>query len=91
VTLLVGPRGSSHEIVGDKAGRWQAGLRCCLEAVVEGRYREKRSRGRLAREVLTMTFELPGTRNIIVKHVDMTAEEPDAVGRYGERRFEGYA
>jgi hypothetical protein len=91
VTLLVGPRGSSHEIVVDKAGRWQAGLRCCLEAVVEGRYREKRSRGRLAREVLTMTFELPGTRNIIVKHVDMTAEEPDAVGRYGERRFEGYA
>jgi hypothetical protein len=91
VTLLVGPRGSSDEIVVDKMGWWQTELRGCLEAIVGGRYREKRSRGRLAREVLTMTFELLGTRNITVKHVDLTAEEPDAAGRYGERRFDGYA
>jgi hypothetical protein len=38
-----------------------------------------------------MTFELPGTRNITVKHVDLTAEKPDEAGRYGERRFDGYA
>jgi hypothetical protein len=75
----------------DKMGRWQAELRGCLEAVVGGRYREKRSRGRLAREVMTMTFELPGTRNITVKHADLTAEEPDTAGRYGEHRFDGYA
>jgi hypothetical protein len=91
VTLLVGPRVSSHEVVVDKMGRWQAELRGCLEAVVGGRYREKRSRGRLAREVMTMTFELPGTRNITVKHADLTAEEPDTAGRYGEHRFDGYA
>jgi hypothetical protein len=75
----------------DKTGWWQAELRACLEAVVGGRYREKRSRGRLAREVLTMTFEVPGTRNMTVKHFDLTADEPDEVERRGEHRFDGYA
>jgi len=91
VTLIVGRRGAAHEVGVDKTGRWQAELRACLEAVVEGRYREERSRGRLAREVLTMTFEVPGTRNITVEHVDLIAEEPDEVERYGEHRFDGYA
>jgi hypothetical protein len=91
VTLLLGPRGFGHEIVVDKEGRWQSELRACLAAIVEGRYRERVARGRLAREVVTMTFELPGAQdNITVKRFDMTAEDPEPEG-YGEYRYDAYA
>lgn len=87
VTLLVGPVGNSHEVVIDKDGLWERELRVCLEAVAEGRYREWSEEGRVSRRVVTMTFELPGERDIVVKHFELDADESEPLG---ERGFPGY-
>jgi hypothetical protein len=90
VTLLLGPRGNSHELVVDDDGAWQRELRACLEAIVEGRYRESSSPGRVSRQIVTMTFEMPDADDIVVKHHELfeldPGEEPVA-----ERRFASYA
>jgi hypothetical protein len=91
VTLLVGPSGYSHELVPDRDGDWQHELRACLEAVVDGRYRESASRGFISREVLTMTFEMLDRRDVVVKHFDMTDADPPESGSLGERSFAAYA
>jgi hypothetical protein len=75
----------------DHDGEWKRELRACLEAVVDGRYRESASRGFVWREVLTMTFEMPGRRDVVVKHFDLTDADPPESGSRGERRFAPYA
>jgi hypothetical protein len=91
VTLLVGPRGHAHEIVVDVEGEWREEFRACLEAVVNGRYSESSSPGRLSRTVLTMTFDIPQGNDIVVKHHVLfepdPGEEEDAPA---DRRFPSY-
>jgi hypothetical protein len=87
VTLLVGPGGNSHEVVIDKDGVWEGQLRGGLQAVAEGRYCERSEQGRLSRRVVTMTFELPGERDIVVKHFGLDEDQSEPLG---ERRFPGY-
>lgn len=92
VVLLVGPDGNGHEVVVDKDGQWQLELRACLKAVIDGRYRESAVRGRVSRQVLTMTFELPAEDDIVVRHHDMTEPDSDEEAKVPrERRFAGYA
>lgn len=92
VVLLVGPEGNGHEVVVDKDGQWQLELRACLQAVIDGRYRESAVRGRISREVLTMTFELPAEDDIVVRHHDMTEPDSDEEAEVPrERRFASYA
>jgi hypothetical protein len=87
VTLLVGPLGKAHEVAIDKHGLWERQLRVCLEAVATGRYRERSKRGRISRRVVTMTFELPGERDIVVKHFELDGDTSEPLG---ERAFPGY-
>jgi hypothetical protein len=91
VTLLVGPRGNSHELVVDAEGAWQRELRTCLEAIIDGRYRENAAPGRLSRQVVTMTFEIPGGDDIVVKHHELFQLDPGEDEPPAERRFAGYA
>jgi hypothetical protein len=92
VTLLVGPRGYAHELVVDEDGEWRRELRACVEAIVDGRYRESASPGRISRRVVTMTFELLHGDDIVVKHHDLTELDPgeDEEQLPAERRFESY-
>jgi hypothetical protein len=85
VTLLVGPHAHAHELVID-SDDWQDELRSCLQAVIDGRYRERTERGRISRRVVTMTFEQPGGRDIVVKHFTLDGDDEPL----GERRFASY-
>ena len=87
VTLLVGPRRHAHELVID-SDDWQDELRSCLQAVIDGRYRERTERGHISRRVVTMTFEQPGGRDVVIKHFDLTLDCDDEP--LGERRFASY-
>jgi hypothetical protein len=90
VTLLVGPRGHSHELAPDAGDQWQRELRACLEAIIEGRYRETASRGRLFRLVVTMTFEMPDAADIVVKHYELPDLDPGEEEPPTQRRFASY-
>jgi hypothetical protein len=90
VTMLVGPDENSHELVVDDDGDWQRELRACLEAVIEGRYRETASPGWVSRRVVTMTFEIPDGNDVVVKHHDLTEGDHGEEEPPPERRFAGY-
>lgn len=87
VTLLIGPQGHAHELVID-SDHWQEELRSCLQAVIDGRYRERTEQGHISRRVVTMTFEQPGGHDVVVKHFDFTVDGDDEP--LGERRFASY-
>jgi hypothetical protein len=91
VTMLVGPRGNSHELVVDDEGWWRRELRVCLEALVNGRYRESASPGRVSRQVVTMTFELPDGDDIVVKHHELFELDPREREPAAQQRFASYA
>jgi hypothetical protein len=75
----------------DDDGHWKRELRACLEAVVEWRYRESASAGRLSRQVVKMTFEMPDGDDIVVKHHELFELEPGEDEPPAERRFSSYA
>jgi hypothetical protein len=75
----------------DRDAEWKRELLTRLEAVVEGRYRESASPGRLFRIVLTMTFEMPDGRDLVVKHFDVSEPEPREEDPPPEGRFAPYA
>ena len=91
VTLLVGPRGNSHELVVDRKGLWLGELRACLQAVIAGRYRESAAPGKVSRQVVTMTFEVPDGNDIVVKHHELFELDTGEQEAPRERRFSAYA
>jgi len=91
VNLGLGPHGNSHEVVIDKEGQWERHLRACVEAVIEGRYRESASPGRISPRVVTMTFEMPAKADIVVKHHVLYELEADEEEPPAERHFASYS
>lgn len=88
VTLCPGA-GLGHEILIDEQGGWEDEVRTCLEAVIEGRYREHVSSGRFASRTLTMTFEQPDGEDTVVKHYAIYKGAEDDLP-LGERRYAAY-
>lgn len=84
-TLLIGPLGHAYELVID-SDDWHEELRSCLQAVIDGRYRERTEQGHISRRVVTMTFEQPGGPDVVVKHFTLDGDDKPM----GERRFASY-
>lgn len=65
ITLAAGT--GNLEISIDQKGEWAEHLRCALEAIVTGRYREICTQGAVSGR-LKMVFEIPGKEDLVSKY-----------------------
>lgn len=82
ITLAAGA--GNLEISIDQQGEWAGCLRCALEAVVAGRYREVCAQGAVSGR-LEMIFEVPGRADLVSKYY-ADFDEADL----GERKYMPY-
>jgi hypothetical protein len=87
INLAVGdtfPGGAVYELVIEEG--WPDELRACLQAVVDGRYRDRVSTGRVG-ELWEMIFELPGEERVVSRR-DLTGRGYDT--KPGEHTYAPY-